>query len=556
VVAVSGLHVGIILSFFTFIMRLFSIRRSLSIFFGLILTWIYGALIGFPISVFRALIMFSIMYLGMLTHRRYDFFHSLFVAIIVILIINPLWIFDISFQLSFIAITSVGIFLNISKKYQFSKITKGIFFIIFIQCMILPVSIYYFNYIPVLSLMSNLLFVPVISISLFLSAAAIIINLFFPYFAEIFFVIINYILKASIYFFEKLSQIPINGINIYTPSFKEIMVYYIVLIIFVNGLLFKDEILRFFEIYVVYVLSLFLYIVIFMILPVSFDENIYISIIDVGQGASSFIKYKDTKFMIDAGGEVSRNYDRAGEVLPTYLLKRGIYSLDTVFLTHYHEDHYSGINEINDILVIDSIVSGYYNDEILSEFNGIKFYKINKGKILSLGSDFTIEILWPENDFFSSDENRNSLVMLLNFNGFNALFTGDIDEFVEKRIVEYLHKVDVLIVPHHGSKTSSGSEFVEKTKPDIAILSYGKNNYGIPGAEVIEKYLKTGSKIFSTFEHGEIVITVDKKGNYEVNYFNMDTKKDYVFIFIVSWLMVIFVLQVLNYKRSNEFYGI
>jgi len=120
--------------------------------------------------------------------------------------------------------------------------------------------------------------------------------------------------------------------------------------------------------------------------------------------------------------------------------------------------------------------------------------------------------------------NNNSIVCKLNYKNFSCLFTGDIEEIAEKQILQ-VHKNNLNIlnstllkVPHHGSKTSSTQEFIDKIKPKIALIGVGKNNkFGHPNDEVIERLKICGIKIFRTDQLGEIDLFIDSQGKIKIN---------------------------------------
>ena len=145
-------------------------------------------------------------------------------------------------------------------------------------------------------------------------------------------------------------------------------------------------------------------------------------------------------------------------------------------------------------------------------------------EILCKGNNWKIEnlkinILWPDKKYDEDNINNSSLVIKLQYYNKSILLTGDIEESVENMLVDIGHS-DVLIVPHHGSKTSSTDNFVQRVKPDIAVMSYGKNNYGIPSDEVIYRYEKAGSVVLSTFNEGEINFILKKDKIYYNTYTN------------------------------------
>jgi competence protein ComEC len=126
-------------------------------------------------------------------------------------------------------------------------------------------------------------------------------------------------------------------------------------------------------------------------------------------------------------------------------------------------------------------------------------------------ADCRIDILNPDNNNLKEDRNENSIVFLLTHKKNTFLFTGDLSKKGEVRITNKynLAEVDVLKAGHHGSKTSSGEMFLNKIKPKIIVISVGRNNFGHPSAEVIERYNKKSIKYFRTDKSGMIKFISD-----------------------------------------------
>ncbi len=123
----------------------------------------------------------------------------------------------------------------------------------------------------------------------------------------------------------------------------------------------------------------------------------------------------------------------------------------------------------------------------------VKIITLQKGQRINIEKDLYIDVLWPsKNSIPENVLNNNSLVFKLIYNDFSCIFTGDIESMAEKKILEEIDnkklKADILKVAHHGSKTSSIQEFIEKVKPKIALIGVGKNNtFGHPNIDVIER---------------------------------------------------------------------
>ena len=191
----------------------------------------------------------------------------------------------------------------------------------------------------------------------------------------------------------------------------------------------------------------------------------------------------------------------------------------------------------------------------------IPFIVLNEGHIIDLGKNARLKIIWPNKGINRElSPNNLSLVSILSTNKYRVLFTGDIEEDAEYFVLDKLNnKVDIIKIPHHGSKTSSTERLLEKIVPKVGIISVGRNNiYGHPNKEVIDRYNALNTKLYRTDEMGLIKIILDDD-NYTINTFleNGDKIKPklYVFlydnIFILSFYFIYFMLIYILVKNSS-----
>lgn len=154
----------------------------------------------------------------------------------------------------------------------------------------------------------------------------------------------------------------------------------------------------------------------------------------------------------------------------------------------------------------------------------IKVYEVIAGNRIHVEKNVYFDILWPtENQITTNVLNNNAIVCNLHYKNFSMLFTGDIEEIAEKEILELysqnknLLKTNILKVGHHGSKTSSTSEFIKAIKPQIAVIGVGKNNkFGHPNDGVLQRLNDLNCKIFRTDLNGEISIEVNKNSKFKI----------------------------------------
>ncbi len=546
--AVSGLHIGIFILVFSFIFKLLGLNVNKSKITIVLFLWMYGFAIGFPVSILRALVIYSILVLGEVLYRKNSPFNSISLAALILLIYNPLWAFDVGFQLSFTTTLVIYLYIAyISPKFKNKYISK-ILLIPFIQIGIIPILAYYFNYISIFSFLGNLILVPLFSIILSFCFIGIVISLILLPVGEIILSVTNIQLNIFNYILDIIFNIPILGIRIFTPQITFLFFYYILVLFLVYNFNKNktDKLTNFLY------MSIFIFFVIHVFIPLNFNRTLEVSFLDVGQGNASIISYKNKIIMIDAGGDIYSNYNKGEEEIPDYLIKKGIFKIDLAFISHYHEDHYCSIEEVSEIAEIEDIFVYDTNNQIPNiSLDSLK--ALNSNNKIIIDNDLKIDILWPEEGFYSQDENDNSLVILITFNETRILYTGDISKEVEKDILEKIkNSIDIILVPHHGSSTSSSKEFIEKTNPRNAVLSYGKNFYGIPSSTVLERYENNLTNIYSTFKDGEIWAIIEKDGNYRIQTFR-DFKSDKISLFEIL-ILEMFIFLFLIYFQERDIY--
>lgn len=251
---------------------------------------------------------------------------------------------------------------------------------------------------------------------------------------------------------------------------------------------------------------------------------------DVGQGNAALLELPGGyTTLIDGGGFSDNNsFDMGARVIAPFLLQKKILTVDKLILTHPNSDHLNGLLYIAEHFNVKSIwtngetraTSGYQNLCNTIERKQIRLPDFQRlGRRLRInGVEFCI--LYPPSDFVArkiSDRwrntNNNSLVLKVTFGNVSFLFPGDIMIKAEKELVKLAGselECDVLLAPHHGSRSSSSQPFLTRVQPDIAVISAGwKNRFRFPHPGVLAAYQKSGCRIFRTDLNGAIIITTD-----------------------------------------------
>lgn len=276
-----------------------------------------------------------------------------------------------------------------------------------------------------------------------------------------------------------------------------------------------------------YLFQRFCLIIWFLILSLSTskaEKNLVIYFLNVKQADSAFIITPNNRTMLIDAGITIDNFDTGEEIVIPFIEKLKVKEIDVMIASHPHMDHVGGLISVMRKIKTNTVLdSGFpYPSSVYHEFlsmiaeNNIN-YKVVRGKSkLYIDPDLTIIIFHPPKELKFKDANNNSIVMKITYGKISILFTGDLELEGEKEVVKkYGSELEsqILKSPHHGSSTSSSPIFLKTVKPEVVIISCGKNNlYGHPHDEVIKRYKSFRIKIYRTDINGTIqLITNGKK---------------------------------------------
>lgn len=231
------------------------------------------------------------------------------------------------------------------------------------------------------------------------------------------------------------------------------------------------------------------------------DNVLHIAFLDVGQGDAIFLKTPENHQILLDGGPKNTVLKELDYVMPFFDK-----SLDLLILTHPHADHLSGLietvkrYEIDNALLTGVNYESFYYDEFLKELmlNNVKMFMASERTDFSVGEVF-IDVIYPFEQLILDDFkeiNNSSVAILISYKDRRILLTGDLEEKIEKELLEKINlgDVDILKVGHHGSKSSSSMDFLQRIRPDVAIIQVGKNSFGHPSAEILERLREVGVK--------------------------------------------------------------
>ena len=444
-------------------------------------------LLGIIPSLLRAILMYSLStfnYLFRLNIKKIDI---MMLVIILAIIIDPFIIYDIGFIYSYLISLFLIIFTNrIRKKKGINKVIYTTLISFFAS---LPITIYNSYEINIISILVNVLLIPIVSTIIFPLS---IIALILPFLDSFLYQLISLLENFTIF----ISSIEITIISFPKPNIIIIIIYYIILLITLH----KPK------------LSYLLLITILIIKASPYlDGDTNIVAFDVGQADCLLIQfpYNKKNILIDTGNNYSEYKIKN---IINYLKSKGISKINYLVISHGDYDHIGGSFYLVNNFKVENVIfnRGKFNDlekklitvlekRNIKYFQNIKELNLNNNRLYFL------------NNKLYDDENDNSTIIYTEISGIKILLMGDAEMEVERYILEKynLKNIDILKVGHHGSRTSSHKEFINSINPKYSIISVGKNNrYGHPNKEVLNNL--NNSKIYRTDLDGSIMFKIKK----------------------------------------------
>lgn len=505
VVAVSGLHVGILvalLSTLTFRRKLLMIPLGIT---GLVL---FAALAGFTPSVVRACIMYGLLLLSQLFNREYDGATALSFAALVMLLQNPLAITSVSFQLSVASVAGIFLFsekisnwilrsLNADKMgKRLGKLMKGFALSVSVTLgatvMTAPLCAWYFGMVSLVSVITNLLVLWIISGIFYGIMVLCLLYFLWPAAAVAMSAIVVWPVRYVLAVAGFMADIPLAAV--YTDSvyivFWLIFVYVLLTVFYIGRAANKAQLIC------CTVLGLCL------ALMASWLDNPWkrtdVTLLDVGQGQCILLQSGGKTYMVDCGGTTDTH---AADTASEYLLSRGIRRLDGIILTHLDEDHAGAVEELltrveTELMILPPVYSTLSGETTL--------YASENLRLQSGDTSLTVfSAPYPGTD------NEKSLCVLFETENCVILITGDRDGFGERMLLrnEDIPEVDILIAGHHGSNSSTCEELLSALQPEIVCISAGRNNpFGHPAPALLERLDRYGCTVYRTDQQGTITI--------------------------------------------------
>lgn len=571
ILAISGLHVAVMLGACMGLLRLMGATRETNLTVAMALVPIYVAVSGASPSVVRAGLMAVIVLYAARKRILKDGLRIICLVGLLMLLWNPYYLLDVSFQLSFIV--TIGLIVGVPRVMKLLPISSqrinSLLSVTFVaQFVSFPLSVYYFNQFSLLSWLANLLLVPLISfVILPLGYAAMLVGFIYEAGGRWMCVMIEFV--NSVYFrvIQELNEYTQFVMIWPSPSHLWIVLYYTLLYLIVWSLsewrnsrpgkgndnrvsvghgrvldMIDDKYRR--DAWIPWIFISLTAVLLWYgydyYRGVPYGE---VDFVDVSQGDAILIRTPSNRIiLIDGGGTLSFRkpgedwkerkdpYEVGRKLLVPLLKKRGVHHIDYLIISHGDTDHTRGLQEVVKQIPVKRIL---FNGTLKSSSNavtlfrsavekGIPLYQVGKGKEVRIDRYTSLHILAPlftteGKVAIENDQNDLSLVFLFKMHQTSFLFTGDMESNIEQRIIEHalpasttgIKPVDVLKVAHHGSKTSTTEAWLDYWKPRMAVISVGKyNTYGHPYDQVIDRLVEHKAAILRTDLNGEVQLRV------------------------------------------------
>jgi len=550
-IAISGLHLGLIaVGSFTLsllLMRYFPIslifkyfplfknyrllnlnHRKLAIAISCLITLLYAYYANFSVPTVRALLMISLLWLAKLFVMKISLTRWLLLVLVTIVIVMPFSLFSSGFWLSFYAVSVIFLFIwrfhyifssvrDDNKKPSItSKFTPWLKSLVGIQLcltlLMLPLTAWLNYQLSLVAILANLVAVPLMSFTTIpLSLLAVIfVSINSP--VSVFF--IDLALLSLTWLWQWLMFLTEQSWALIDISAQQLLLFTLVILLLVCSMLF-----HFSRKALVTTLAVLVFgVTVSFFVPRTIEKSSawQVHVMDVGQGLSVFIERNNRMMLYDTGASYPSGFNMTNSVLLPFLKYRGITKIDRLYISHDDNDHAGGLAMLNDNIIINELI---YNEPFMNSEQSIGNKTVKLTSCLQGTSQhwqgLTIEMLWPV--VKKGKDNDDSCVLKISDGQHRVLLTGDISKLVEAELItQYIStksngknklQAEILIAPHHGSKTSSSLAFIEAVAPKTVIFSAGYlNRWHMPVAAIVDRYHKKNIKSYNTAERGMITV--------------------------------------------------
>jgi competence protein ComEC len=551
VLSISGLHIGLVaaaaygawwwlLGWSRYLLLRFSMPK-LAALLTIPPVLVYASLAGGKVATWRSTVMVLVYLFAILIDRRQEVYRSLALAALLISLLWPGAVLEISFQLSFLAVLSILLgmehFSSWWSKWREKQwfalhprwertLRWGTTYIavsVFALFGTAPITAAYFNQVAWAGLFANLLVVPLLgSLAVLLGLSAAGLSFLHTGLATLVLFCAGVVTRAGTWIVMQIGSWPSAALDVVTPTLPEVVLLYgLFACLFLQVSSLKPQVSNVPRYLLPALLAALLVDAAFWTWHRHFHRDLRVTFLDVGQGDATVVELPGSQVMvIDGGGFASEDFDVGEAVLAPFLWSRKIGRVDILVMSHPQLDHYSGLTFVAQHF---SPREFWFNGE---RARGERFHQLmtalEQAKVsvhrlcretpTMQFAEVQIQVLHPPCQSVALDTNNASLVLRLSFNEMNVLLTGDIEAEGEAIILSTGPPLasTILKVPHHGSRTSSTRAFVQAVAPQVAVASLGSNNrFSFPAPEIVQRYREQKSRFLRTDRAGTITVVSD-----------------------------------------------
>ena len=509
--AISGLHISLVAGFVALLVQSLwrysglsdrSTRRGCSLAAALVAALCYAAMAGFSVPTVRALMMFSVLVCLLVLRRHQRPVQSLAIALMVVCLSDPLSVLSPGFWMSFAAVAVLYlVFSNSHTKSRLAFFTRLMRGHVLVSVGLYPLTLLFFGQASLVAPLANLLVTPLVGMLVtplvFLSAMAVLVSI--PLATFVLF-IADWLLQLTFTLLGFFSTVPyalvkLSGATSVAVAFAAITALLMIVPV-AHG---------------VRAISLILTLPLFFPQPGHLPQGSYrVTFLDVGQGTSVVVRTAGHTLVYDTGDQFSSRFSAADAVLIPWLRSKAISTVDTLIVSHADRDHSGGADEVLDEFNVAKLMLS----SPLPQRPEAAHVKCRAGDTWQR-DNVRFSILHPDERMAGSENDRSCVLRISTPGGIDTLLTGDIERYAEGMLLRRgeLQTVAILLSPHHGSATSSGSDFITALQPQFVVHSTGyKNRFDFPREEVTARYQSSGARQFNTAESGAIDFLVSDAG--------------------------------------------
>ncbi len=543
ILSISGSHLGLIVVFIFFFTRfiiglfpeklllritMYTTPTKIAAAITIVPVIFYALISGAQTATIRSLIMILVYIIAVLVDRGNEILNSLAFSCLIILLVDPLSIHDISFQLTMISVLFIALAIELKKqktkkdepdivkaRTDFThSIREKVFLYLFITIAVslgtAPIIAFYFRQVAWVGLFANSIVVPFAGLVIVpLGLLSSIISIFT---GTLFLSGLNEFLLNLFYSSTRLfAQIPYAEIHIASPGTFYLSLFYILAFLLYRQRQMNHKAIA--------LIGLMLFSLIARPLIAQIDRGFKITFLDVGQGDSTVIEFPDKKVMIiDGGGIFSETFDIGRAALAPFLWDKGIYTINYMVLTHPQLDHVGGFPYLLEKMRIKEVWENgdeggsiaYKRFAELIKKKGI----LQKAELSEMKADIRDVKVSVVDSLTGNTINDRSIVLKISNGDYSLLFAADIEKAAQGALLKYDGiKNNVIKVPHHGAKSSFNEDFIKAVNPQIAVISVGyQNKYKHPAPEHVAAYEQNGARIYRTDRDGAIILKINERG--------------------------------------------